>query len=69
MVAKELPRGAVYKTIEFKQNYSISGYFIKGMLADGQIVKIYDTEYEPFLLLEGIVSYDNNQMVYPLSQP
>lgn len=63
MVAKELPRGAVYKTIEFKQNYSISGYFIKGMLADGQIVKIYDTEYEPFLLLEGIVSYDNNQMV------
>lgn len=59
----ELPKGAKEKTIDFAaHSYSISGYFSKGTLTEGQIVTIYNTESLPLILLKGKVSFVANRL-------
>lgn len=59
-----LTNGAKEKTIDFPQfHYCITGSFTKGILTDGQTVRIYATESDPFLVLEGKVSYLANRLV------
>lgn len=56
--ADPLPKGAKLKTVDVPDyHYSITGYFQKGMLAYGQVVQFCNTENEPFVFLEGKVSY------------
>lgn len=59
-----LPTGAKSKTVDFpKLKYCITGYFSKGVLTEGQVVEIYNTENEPQLILTGKVSYLANRLL------
>lgn len=59
-----MPKGAKEKTVEFPTyHYCIDGCFQKGILVEGQKVKIYDTTNELLLVLEGRVSYVANRLV------
>lgn len=59
-----LPKGAKNKTVDYpKLHYCITGYFSKGILTEGQIVEIYNTEFEPKLVLRGKVSYLANRLL------
>lgn len=59
-----LPKGAKNKTVDYPQlHYCITGYFSKGILTEGQIVDIYNTESNPVLVLHGKVSYLANRLL------
>lgn len=56
--ADPMPKGADLKTIDYPQgHYCITGYYLKGQLAEGQIVEVFDTESNPKTILKGKVSY------------
>ncbi len=58
LTAAPMPKGADFKTIDYPLgHYSITGYFLKGKLAEGQIVEVFDTESNPKTILKGKVSY------------
>lgn len=58
LTADPMPKGADSKTIDYPQgHYCITGYFLKGKLAEGQIVEVFDTEANPKTILKGKVSY------------
>ena len=53
-----MPKGADFKTIDYPLgHYCITGYFLKGKLAEGQIVEVFDTGSNPKTILKGKVSY------------
>ncbi len=57
-ISKPLVKGAKEKTLDYpKQQYSVKGVFIKGALAEGYNVEVYETQSEPNLILKGRVSY------------
>lgn len=59
-----LPKGAKNKTVDYPQlHYCITGFFSKGILTEGQIVEIYNTESNPVLILRGKVSYLTNRLL------
>ncbi len=59
-----LPKGAKNKTVDYpKLHYCITGFFSKGILTEGQIVEIYNTESTPVLILRGKVSYLANRLL------
>lgn len=59
-----LSKGAKNKTVDYPQlHYCITGFFSKGVLTEGQIVEIYNTESNPLLILRGKVSYLANRLL------
>lgn len=59
-----IPKGAKYKTIDYPLlHYCVTGYFLKGVLAEGSIVEFFNTESTPKLILCGQVSYVANKLL------
>ena len=57
-------RAIKMKSIDYPNYcYRIVGYFLKGVLAEGQIVKIIDCKDEAHTLVEGKVSYEQNRLI------
>lgn len=61
-VAGILPKGSKKKTIAYKsQGYSVTGYFHKGKLVEGQYVEFLSDKSLP--IIKGSVSYNNDVMI------